>query len=84
MNTLEILVGTIDLSQGGNYYKVKQFVVHEQHNRPVRLANDVATIEVKQPIQFNANVKPIELSREEVPDGVEVQLSGWGSLKVRT
>lgn len=78
---LQVLVGTNDLAKGGRYYKVANFTTHEHYDDP-RFAYDIAVIKLQEKIEFNEKVQPIELQREEVPDGVEVQLTGWGRLRV--
>lgn len=80
--SVRILVGTNDLKTGGKYYTAKRFVLHESFNNP-RLSYDIALIQVKQTIEFNDRVKPIELSSEEVPDDAVLQLTGWGKITVR-
>ncbi|XP_031627817.1 trypsin-3-like [Contarinia nasturtii] len=77
--TLEVLVGTNDLKNGGIYYKVARYFAHEQYDSPA-FANDIALIKVKDEIEFTEKVKPIELSKDEVPDGAELTLTGWGRL----
>lgn len=76
---MEILIGTNDLKSGGTYYKIKQYIAHERHNRP-RFAYDIAVIEVSKTIKFNEKVQPIEYSREEISPGSVSQLTGWGRL----
>lgn len=78
---MEVLVGTNDLRSGGTYYKVEAIYVHPQFNKPM-YANDIAVLRVRDSIEMNEKVQPIELESEEVPDGSTLQLTGWGSLKV--
>lgn len=80
-SNLEILVGTIDLKNGGTYYKADKLIAHEGYNRP-QYANDIALVRVKDTIQFSDKVQPIELLKEEVADGAELKLTGWGRLQV--
>ena len=77
--SLDVLVGTNDLTKGGTYYKVEKFYMHENYNEPM-YANDVAVIRVKGTIEFNDRVQPIEPSDEEVQDGAEVQLTGMTNI----
>ena len=77
-NSLDILVGTNDLKNGGTYYEVDKFIMHENYNGT--FAYDVAVIRVKETIKFNDRVKPIELSSEEVQDGTDVIFTGWGVI----
>lgn len=58
-----------------------KFYAHENYNRP-RFANDVAVIRVKETIEFNDRVQPIEPSNVQINDGDEVLLTGWGRLRV--
>lgn len=78
---LEILVGTNDLKKGGKYYKVANFTTHEHFDSPL-FAHDIAVVKLQDKIEFNDKVQPIELSKEDIPDGAQVQLTGWGRLKV--
>lgn len=80
--SLKVLVGTNDLTKGGQYYNVTKLTPHENYNNP-RFAYDIAVIKLQEKIEFNEKVQPIELSKEEVPDGAQVQLTGWGRLSVR-
>lgn len=79
--SLQVLVGTNNLKDGGTYYKVDKFYTHEGYNRP-RFANDVAVIRIQGTIEFNDRVQPIEPSSEAVQDGEEVILTGWGRIRV--
>lgn len=80
---IEILVGTNDLAKGGQYFQVKSFVMHEDYNRP-QFANDIAIVKLSESIEYNDKVQPISYDDEEVPDGAELQLTGWGRMRVRT
>lgn len=79
--SLGVLVGTNDLKNGGTYYEVDKYYAHEDYNNP-DFAYDIAVIRVEGTIEFNDRVQPIEPSSEEVPDGAEVLLTGWGRLSV--
>lgn len=81
MEYFKILVGTNDLSNGGQLYDVEKYIAHEDHDNP-QFAFDIAVIKVKGSIQFNDKVQPIKLLSEEVSDGVLLQLTGWGSVGV--
>lgn len=78
--SVEVLVGTNDLTKGGKYYKVAKLQAHEHYNNP-SFAYDIAVILLKDKIEFNDKVKAIELARDDVPDGAQVQLTGWGRLR---
>lgn len=78
---IEILVGTNDLTKGGKYYKVAEYTAHKNYNSPM-YAYDIAVIKLQDKIEFNEKIQPIELGKGEVPDGAQVQLTGWGLLSV--
>lgn len=44
----------------------------------VWIANDIGVAKIQGKIEFNDLVKPIKFSSDEVPDGAELQLTGWG------
>lgn len=77
----QILVGTNDLRNGTEYYRAERFILHESYNKP-QFAYDIALIEVNGTIVFNDRVQPIKPSPEDVPEGADVQLTGWGRLAV--
>lgn len=79
---VEVLVGTNDLKEGGTYYSVAEFNPHNEHNSPM-YAYDIALVRVEGTIEFNDRVQPIDLSTEEIQDGEEVTLTGWGYINVR-
>lgn len=80
-NRLEILVGTNDLRNGGTYYKTEKIIQHEKYNQP-QFANDVGLVRIKGTLELSDKVRAIKFSDEEVPDGANVQLTGWGRLSV--
>lgn len=75
-------MGTNDLAKGGKYYKVAKLTAHEHYNNPT-FAYDIAVIQLQGKIEFDDKVQPIELGKDDVPDGAIVQLTGWGRLRVR-
>lgn len=83
--SVDVLVGTNDLKNGGKYYKSNRFVLHENYNKPM-YAYDIALIEVNETIEFNSLVQPIEPALEDadmIPDYANLKLTGWGLQKVR-
>lgn len=83
-NQFAILVGTNTLAQlalGGYRYLVKDFIIHEDYDERV-YGNDIGLIRVKGPIRFNDRVQPIPVSREVVPENVELLVTGSGRLDV--
>ena len=86
MTDIEILVGTNKLSSGGTRYKLKEAIKHEKYYVPeYGIPNntyDIAIVKVQEPIEFNDKIQPIKYSIEEVGSGENLQVSGWGFLKV--
>lgn len=80
---MEILVGTNKATNGGGgrYYHVEYFKMHDEYDRRMRM-NDIAVIRVLGQIDFNEKVQPIEMLPDEVADGTDVQLAGWGKTNV--
>lgn len=75
------MVGTNDLTNGGQRYKVQKLIQHERYNKPP-FANDIGLIQIKGQIQFNEKVKPIKYSDKYVKGGTKLTTTGWGRLSV--
>lgn len=56
--SVKILVGTVNLKNGGKFYTAERFVLHESYNDP-QYAHDIALIRVKETIAFNDKVQPV-------------------------
>lgn len=72
---IEVLVGTNDLTTGGQYYKVQNFVMHENYNEKWH-QNDIAVVKIDDQFEFNDKVQPIAYTSDEIPDESDVQLTG--------
>lgn len=80
---LEILVGTNDLSRGGSRYSVERFIIHEKYDKP-EFANDIALIQLEDPISFDAKVQPIPLETKDKSCAKGLLLTGWGVGDVKS
>ncbi|CAF4836732.1 unnamed protein product [Pieris macdunnoughi] len=78
-NVVSIVVGSHQIKSGGQRYKVKKLMPHEQFSKATA-KNDVGVIQVEGNIQFNDNVQPIELFTQTVPMGRKCLLTGWGTI----
>lgn len=78
---IEILVGTNNLKQGGQRYKVQKLIQHERYNQP-SFANDIGLIRINGQIQFNEKVQPIKYSNKFVKGGTHLSTTGWGRIEV--
>lgn len=74
------MVGTNDLRGDGTYYNADKIIMHEGYNQP-RFANDIGLVRIRETIKFTDHVKSIDYSSEEVPDGADLQLTGWGATR---
>lgn len=81
VSNIRVLVGTNNLRSGGTTYKALKSIIHEKYNKPKRLANDIALLQVEN-IQFNDKVQPIKYSEDFVNAGANLITSGWGRLGV--
>ncbi|KAM7348214.1 serine protease SP24D-like [Cochliomyia hominivorax] len=73
----QVRVGSIQRTIGGKLLQLKRITVNKSYKN---LLNDVALLELEQPLTWTDNIKPIEMADTEVPSGVDVTVSGWGRL----
>lgn len=74
--SLLVRAGSLDWSKGGDLLKVKRVVIHDDNSY---FKNDVALLELDEPLKFSDYIQSIEMSKDEVPSGAEVIVSGWGA-----
>lgn len=69
---MEILVGTNKIRNGdGKYHQAEHFKIHEEYTQSImKRIGDVALLRIIGKFDFNEKVQPIELSPDEVPNGV--------------
>ncbi|KAK4873160.1 hypothetical protein RN001_015189 [Aquatica leii] len=72
-----IVVGSNKLSEGGVWYGISHFIIHQKWN-PARATDDIALLKMTEPIEFTTHVQPISIDDTFTPSGVECVLSGWG------
>ncbi|XP_017770707.1 PREDICTED: chymotrypsin-1-like [Nicrophorus vespilloides] len=77
-SSLTVVTGTNKLDKAGASYPVAKVIHHEDYNSFL-LQHDIALIKVKEAIEFNEKVQPIALADQELEDGEDCVLSGWGS-----
>ena len=79
---LLVVVGSNKLNFGGVAYQSKKLIHHPDFSMQGVL-NDVGLILVNDTIQFNDNVRAIDLPNENVNvDGYPAVVAGWGKLEV--
>lgn len=67
---MDIMVGSNNLNTGGDYYEVEYLKMHEDYNF-ARRSGDIGVVRIFGKFKFNDRVKPVKLSRNEVPEGVQ-------------
>lgn len=78
---IEVVTGTLSLTEGGDRYDVARIISHELYN-PAIIRNDIALLQVSREIQFGENVQQIALSDRYVDGGEDMLLTGWGMTSV--
>ncbi|XP_011690276.1 PREDICTED: uncharacterized protein LOC105451493 [Wasmannia auropunctata] len=80
-SNFKVATGSISV-KGGEIHNVQKVVVHPRYTGKQQDAwnNDVAVITLSNPIQFNANQKPIALTDSPPTAGQKCTLSGWGKI----
>uniref|UniRef100_A0A1L8EAP4 Putative serine protease sp24d-like protein n=1 Tax=Haematobia irritans TaxID=7368 RepID=A0A1L8EAP4_HAEIR len=73
----QVRVGSVDRINGGTLVYIKRIIVHENYGN---FLNDVALLELMEPLEWSNTIKPIEMADSEVPSGEDVIVSGWGRL----
>lgn len=77
INWLSVLVGTNQLTYGGQIYEVVAKFVHSSWDSGT-IAHDIALLKLKDDIEFGSKVLPIPLNSRVIPPGTVLTLSGWG------
>lgn len=73
-----IRAGSNNRIAGGVLRDVKRVIVNQEHKD---FLNDLALLELTEPLVFNEKINKIDLLEVEIPTGEEVIISGWGLLK---
>lgn len=72
-----IVAGINSLAEDGAQRKIKGIIEHEAFKD---FRNDIALMQLEEPLEFSVSVQPIELSRREAPVGSKVTICGWGTM----
>ncbi|KAL0860411.1 hypothetical protein ABMA27_009805 [Loxostege sticticalis] len=73
----KIRAGSSIIDEGGELYQVEKIVIHPYHHMDTY---DLAVLKLSKPVAFSDKVAAIPMmeSGEEVPDGANLQVTGWG------
>ena len=63
-----------------DYYRVDHWKIYDGFS--LNMINDIALIHTSEPIEFNDKVQPIPLNNEDLEDGAEGVVTGWGDTEV--
>ncbi|XP_047518156.1 chymotrypsin-2-like [Pieris napi] len=74
-----IVVGSTQLSSGGDRYIIKKIITHEKYAKK-DLRNDIALMKVYGKIKMKRNVRAIKLRKQPVAAGTTLALTGWGHI----
>lgn len=79
-----IRAGSTKWSSGGSYHRIRRIIPHEHFNLPTHMNNDIALIQLQDPLTYSDNIKPISIVTpfEDVPPLAQLFVSGWGSTAV--
>lgn len=76
-----IVVGAHHLLEDGIEHRVHRIFVHPGYDAET-LSDDIALIELAEPIEFGERVQPVELIEDFVPAGERATIAGWGNTFV--
>lgn len=76
-----IVAGTIEWQNPNATYYASSIHIHCRYNKP-RSHNDIALIRLNSSIVFNDRTQPIALPTEQMKEGDEVIMTGWGSTEL--
>ncbi|XP_058464639.1 chymotrypsin-1-like [Malaya genurostris] len=77
VSRMRVLVGTNNLKEGGQKYRVDKFLVHSGYDDP-RFHNDIALIKLASQLNFDVNVNAIQCLETVLPENATLTLTGWG------
>lgn len=61
-------------------YNARRRIIHSGFTVYPAIKNDIALLQVSSSIQFNTNVQPISIPKDNPKAGYKAQVSGWGLL----
>lgn len=85
MEDFLVVAGTTILNQSNTRYGPARVIVHPDYNWSIQ-DNDVALIELRDPVKFSASIKPIQLvssieDEAKLVQGKKLRVTGWGAIE---
>ncbi|KAF5271846.1 hypothetical protein FQA39_LY07986 [Lamprigera yunnana] len=77
---LKIVAGTNCILEGGMWYDVLGYTVHEKYNDSLT-SNDIAIIKLKNEMQYSDVIKQVSLNNQIIEVAADAIVSGWGATK---
>ncbi|XP_076618999.1 trypsin-1-like [Colletes latitarsis] len=83
-NTMEVVVGTVDVDNRVSVHQVERIISHEKYSSRDSWVNDIALIKVKTRFVTSRQISPVPLPKlnEVIPAKSLAVVSGWGSARV--
>lgn len=80
---IEIVAGTLSLTEGGDRYDVERIIPHEFYN-PMIIRDDIALVKLNRSVEIKpGTVEKVTLCDHYVDGGQTMLLTGWGLTSVR-
>lgn len=82
LSYFRIRVGSSTVDDGGYLHEIEKVVIHPRHKV---LTYNLAVVKLSTPVTFSDKVQAIQMKEqgEEVADGENVRITGWGMNEVR-
>ncbi|XP_016930530.3 trypsin 3A1 [Drosophila suzukii] len=79
-----VRAGSTDWSNGGSYIRVQRIIPHPKFHEPTRMNNDIAIVQLQQPLVYSREIQPISLasSLDQIKPTAQLFVSGWGSTAI--
>ncbi|SPP72894.1 trypsin 3A1 [Drosophila guanche] len=77
-----IRAGSSEWTTGGSYTRVLRIVPHPNFHQPTRMNNDIALIQLQQPLVYSSSIQPIVLATRQDQPSSQLFVSGWGSQAI--
>ncbi|XP_001361174.2 trypsin 3A1 [Drosophila pseudoobscura] len=79
-----IRAGSSEWATGGSYIRIQRIVPHPKFHQPTHMNNDIALIQLQQPLVYSGNIQPIVLAarQDRIEPSAQLFVSGWGSQSI--
>ena len=86
LEDMRIIAGRVDIYDivNGEEISIKNYTIHPDYIGNSEQHNDVCLLTLNNDLEFNDNVKAIELNTANLAAGTKCTVSGWGGLKVNS